>query len=131
MNTRTTKSDMLLTEKLFLHPAMAPETAFDAIPLTWKLNGKELRGIPAMFERSYKREIVDANITRYIYTGKCPKCGFEVQATHLEYRDYPVSEWIVHFINNGSEDSPVLSDVVLGGEITGEFKTFVYGNGDN
>lgn len=131
MNTRTTKSDMLLTEKLFLHPAMAPETAFDAIPLTWKLNGKEIRGIPAMFERSYKREIVDANITRYIYTGKCPKCGFEVQATHLEYRDYPVSEWIVHFTNNGSEDSPVLSDVVLGGEIAGEFKTFVYGNGDN
>lgn len=131
MNTRTTKADMLLTKKLFLHPANTPETAFDTIPLTWKLGGEEMHGIPAKFRRSRKREVVDANITRYTYTGVCDKCGFEVTATHLEYRDYPVSEWIVHFTNNGTVDSPVLSDVVLGGEIAGDFRAFIHGNGDN
>ncbi|MBQ4354384.1 MAG: alpha-galactosidase [Clostridia bacterium] len=130
MNTRTTKADMLLTEKLFLHPALEPETAFDRIPLTWTFGGEVMHGIPAKFRRSYTREIVDANITRYTYTGVCGNCGFEIKAVHDEYRDYPVSEWMVCFTNHGTKDTPILSDVKLGGEIRGDFEAFIYGNGD-
>ena len=129
MNQKTTKADMKLLEKGFVHPSNHTEVMYD-IPLTFKLGEKTVHGIPDMMKRSYTREIVDANITRYTYTGVCEKCGLEIKATHLEYRDYAVSEWRVEFTNNGNEDTPIISDIMLGGEIRGEFDAFVYGNGD-
>ena len=128
MNQKTTKADMKLLEKGFVHPSNHTEVMYD-IPLTFKLGEKTVHGIPDTMKRSYTREIVDANITRYTYTGICEKCGLEIKATHLEYRDYAVSEWRVEFTNNGNEDTPIISDIMLGGEIRGEFDAFVYGNG--
>jgi len=69
MKTATERRDMCLTEKIFLHNDT--EAKFEAIPLTWKLGGREITGIPAKMKRKYTREIVDANLTRHTYTGHC------------------------------------------------------------
>ena len=129
MNQKTTRADMNLMNKLFIQDANAG-VMYDRVPLKFKVNGKEMQGIPAQFKRSYTRERVDANIIRYTYSGTCETCGLTVTATHLEYRDFPVSEWIAEFRNDGDADSPVISDIVLGGDIAGEFRSFVHGNGD-
>ena len=130
MNEKTTKTDMRLMEKIFIHPSDSPEAIYSSIPLTFKLNGKEIKGIPETFNRSFEREITDANITRYVYTGVCAKCGLKIKVTHIEYRDFPVSEWVAEFTNNGTEDTPIISDIMLGGKIQGNFSSFVHGNGD-
>ncbi len=126
MNQKTERADMELMPKLFVHNTGA---IYDKIPLKFKIDGNEFHGIPSHFERSFRRERVDANITRYTYTGTCA-CGLTVTAAHLEYRDFPVSEWAVEFTNNGDKETPVISDVMLGGDIAGNFKAFVHGNGD-
>ena len=125
MNVKTTKADMTLLERALTNPA---DTA--ALPLKFKVNGKEISGIPASFNPVKKREIIDANITRYSYTGVCRECGLRISAEHLEYRDYPVSEWVFEFTNESDKDTPIISDVMVGGKICGDFKEFVHGNGD-
>ncbi|MBQ2727330.1 MAG: alpha-galactosidase [Clostridia bacterium] len=129
MKTAVKRADMCLMEKIFLHSDT--DAKFEAIPLTWKLGGREMTGIPAKMKRKYTREIVDANLTRHTYTGHCGTCGLTLTVIHNEYRDYPVSEWVAYFTNDGDADTEILSDVMLGGVIPGSFKAFVHGNGDN
>lgn len=125
MNRRTTREDMRLTERMFV-----PKEVFENVPLSFKLDGNEIHGIPSSFKRTYTRERIDASIYRSVYTGVCEKCGLTITATHIEYRDFPVSEWVAEFKNNGDSDSPIVSDIKIGGRIAGDFKKFVYGNGD-
>lgn len=123
---KTTKADMRLLEKLFI-----PEkNAYAEIPLSFFMNGVEVHGIPASFKRTYSRERIDSCIYRSTYTGVCEECGLTITATHTEYRDFPVSEWVAEFTNNGAADSPIVSDITLGGNIEGELRAFVHGNGD-
>ncbi len=128
MESKTTKSDMRLIEKGFIHTS--EESDMYDIPLTFKLGERTICGIPSTMKRSCTRETVDANITRYEYIGVCEECGLEIKAVHLEYHDYAVSEWVAEFQNNGTEDTPVISDIMLGGNIVGNFTEFVHGNGD-
>ncbi len=129
MNQTITRADMALMPRLFT-VGDEPETMFDRIPLTFKLDGRAARGIPAGMVRSWTRERVDANLVRYTFVGHCAVCGLTLRVTHLEYLDFPVSEWKAEFTNDGKADSPVVSEVLLGGEITGDFRAFVHGNGD-
>ena len=128
MKSRTTKADMKLIEKGFVYTSDKKDMY--NIPLTFKLGEKQICGIPDTMKRSCTREIIDANIVRYTYVGVCEECGLEIKAVHNEYRDYAVSEWTAEFKNNGSKDTPIISDIMLGGEIKGNFSGFVHGNGD-
>ncbi|MBQ8368795.1 MAG: hypothetical protein IJY35_02310, partial [Clostridia bacterium] len=123
MKTATKRADMCLMGKIFTHTDT--DAKFESIPLTWKLDGREMKGIPAKMQRKYTREIFDANLTRHTYTGHCGTCGLTVTVIHNEYRDYPVSEWVAYFTNDGEADTGILSDVMLGGVISGNFKAFV------
>ncbi|MBO7405122.1 MAG: hypothetical protein J6V24_09200, partial [Clostridia bacterium] len=73
---------------------------------------------------------MDANITRRTWTGTDPGTGLTITVTAWEYRDFPAVEWLAEFTNNGEEDTPVVSDILLGGGIEGDFSAFVHGNGD-
>ena len=102
---------------------------FEKLPLTWKLDGRPMQGIPAHWERTVKQENLDANRFRTAYTGKCA-CGLTITVTATEYRDYPVVEWQASFANTGEGDTPVLSDMMLGGTLAGDFRYLHWGNGD-
>ena len=40
-----------------------------------------------------------------------PATGLEARISCTEYRDFPVQEWVVHFKNTGSEDTPILENI--------------------
>jgi len=40
-----------------------------------------------------------------------PKTGLQVRCVGIEYGDFPTVEWVVHFQNTGSGDTPILSDL--------------------
>lgn len=126
----TQKQDMALMNRIFIHKSSSAEDIYSSVPLTFSIGGIKMKGIPNTFERSFEREITDANIVRYTYTGLCREYNLKLKVTHWEYRDFPVSEWVAEFINIGNTDTPVISDIMFGGVIKGEFKCFVHGNGD-
>src|ERR1035438_9095931 len=40
-----------------------------------------------------------------------PATGMEVRSIGIEYSDFPTVEWVVHFKNTGTNDTPILSDI--------------------
>lgn len=64
---------------------------------TWRVN------------RSDKK--IDENRTARTLTYTDPKTHLEVQCQVVEHSDYPAVEWVVHFTNGGTADTPILEDV--------------------
>ena len=60
-----------------------------------------------------KREIrsLDARRTQHVITYTDPKTGLSVRWVAIEYHDFPIVEWTLAFQNEGTTDTPLLSDV--------------------
>lgn len=119
---------MQLIRAAFLEGITDPEK----LPVTYKLDGVQYKGIPAEFNPTAVRRIIDANIVERTYTGLVPETGLSLRVETFEYKDCPVFEWTAFFTNNGSDNSPVISDffgcdAVLPGA---EGVTLFHNNGD-
>lgn len=101
----------------------------EQLPIHFRLGTRVIDGIPADFQSERTYSYADANIFRYEYTGVSPE-GLEVRLTETEYRDFPVREWTATFRNCGKTNSPIVSDIRLGGVIEGADPCFVHGTGD-
>ncbi len=99
-------------------------------PVSFMLGGKAVRGVPSEWKPAERREVEDANIVRRTVVGRDPGSGLRLSVTRWEYRDFPVVEWMAEFTNDGEIPSPILSEVKIGGETSGDFRAFVHGNGD-
>ncbi len=64
---------------------------------TWKL------------ERSSRR--LDENRTERLLKWSDAKTGLQVRCVAVEYADFPTVEWTLHFKNNSTKDTPILSDI--------------------
>ena len=81
----------------------ASRTFEPGAPFSFKYDGKPSSG----FLASWKCERSSSKIT---YTD--PKTGLEVRCVAVEYKDFPIVEWTVYFRNNGSSDTPIISEVL-------------------
>lgn len=52
-----------------------------------------------------------ANRTERILTYTDTRTGLSIRCVVVEYRDFPTVEWTLHFKNNGTQDTPILSDI--------------------
>ena len=124
MKSIATTEDMLLIPKLLAYTSPAN------IPLSFCYDGRLLRGIPNEFHPEEKRRQLSPNLEQIIVCGT-DEAGLEIRAEYLQYRDYPVTEWVVYFTNRGTRDTPILSDIrVVDGMLEGENPVLSYGNGD-
>jgi len=116
-------------EDMALIPKIFSFTTPEALPISFRLDGEQIHGLPADFSPRFRREFLDANMTRTTITGR--KCGIEIRVEYTEYRDYPVTEWVAYFTNTGDEKSPILSDIrIIDAVLTGSNPRYTYGNGD-
>lgn len=106
-----------------------PESPSD-VPLSYKINGVEYRGIPDAFSPKTKLASIDSNITRFVFSGKSPD-GVTVSAEALCYEDYPVVEWIAYFSSVGSVNTPIISDIRITAHIKGNNPVLYHSNGDD
>ncbi len=60
-----------------------------------------------------KREVrqLEGGGTQRTFTYSDPKTGLALRCVAVEYRDFPTVEWTLHFRNEGSADTPVLSEI--------------------
>jgi alpha-galactosidase len=95
-------------------------------PFSFVYDGKP----SAEFLSSWKVERQSINIDnnreehKVIYTD--PNTGLEIRCVAIEYSDFPTVEWTIYFKNNGSKDTPIISDIqaidtVLERDAQGEF----------
>ena len=73
--------------------------------------------------------MLTCNIVQYVIEG-CNDEGLQIRAEYLEYRDFPVTEWVVYFTNLGEKTTSILSDVCVGGDLLCPSPVLEHGNGD-
>jgi anti-sigma B factor antagonist len=120
---------MMNTVNMSYIPMILKYASPETVPVSFKLGRKKIFGIPAEFSPKVSREFVDSNIMKITVEGR-NRSGLTIRADYTEYRDFPVTEWRVTLTNNGKKDTPVISDLRVGGEIACGKTVLKYGNGD-
>ncbi|HOU14264.1 MAG TPA: alpha-galactosidase [Anaerolineae bacterium] len=101
------------------------------LPIAFVLDDRVIHGIPAAWNPSRKHRLLDANLIETVFTGQDPHTGLSVRVECLEYRDYPVVEWVAWFTNTGQEATPILRDIrALDGAFSGKAPALYHCNGD-
>jgi alpha-galactosidase len=120
----STPQDMDLQVELWRQLFAEPRN----LPLSYVYRGKTHRGMPD--GTTMQRCFVDANMVKTVCTGRADD-NLRIRAECLAYRDYPVLEWTVHFINDGLENTAILSDIAaVDASFTGANPVLVHNNGD-
>ena len=119
-----------ITERdMALIPDALKYTSPERIPLRFAYGTREICGIPADFSPTVSHRIVTANTVQYVIEGQ-DENGLSIRAEYLEYRDFPVTEWVVYLTNNGKNDTALLKDIRIEGEVICPDAVLEYGNGD-
>lgn len=106
-------------------------SAADVLPISLRLDGQSVRGIPATWQPSVHRRPIDANIIETVFESADPRTGLTLRVECAEYRDYPVVEWVAWLSNNGSAPTPILSDIqALDAAFEGASPSVTHCNGD-
>ena len=117
------KSDMSLTADILKF------TSPSKVPLRFTYGDRAVIGIPEDFSPTVTYRMLSCNTVQYIIEGT-DKNLLNVRAEYLEYRDFPVTEWVFYITNRGTEDTPIISNVRIEGELFCPSATLEYGNGD-
>ena len=83
-----------------------------ALSVTYNLDGRDLRGIPADWRPQVSRRRIDACMDEVVFSGTDPDSGLELRVEVTLYRDFPVVEWVAWFRNGGDGPSPILQDIL-------------------
>ena len=101
----------------------------DNIPLRFTYGDKTVYGIPKEFSPVVSRRLLDTNMVQYVIEGE-DESGLSIRAEYIEYRDYPVTEWIFFFGNNKDTDTALLKNIRIEGKLVCPEAVLEYGNGD-
>lgn len=121
---RVSRADMALI------PRLLPYSTPDEIPIRFTYGDRVVTGIPADFKPHVTRRLLDCNLVQIVVEGTDPN-GLTVRAEYIEYRDFPVTEWVAYITNKGSSNTPILSDIkIIDCELIGADPVLMHGNGD-
>ncbi len=82
----------------------------DALPFSFTLDGTSSRSLLASWARTETvREEEGLTVRTFRWTQ--PEGGLVVEAELRTYESHPAVEWVLHFENTGTADSPIISDV--------------------
>lgn len=123
LSNRVTEKDMALM------PGILKFVSCENIPLRFEYGKQTVCGIPADFSPKVSHRMLTENIAQYIIEGT-DEHGLTIRAEYLEYRDFPVTEWVFYLTNNGNKDTSVLKNIRIEGELACPDAVLEYGNGD-
>ncbi len=102
-----------------------------ALPVSFVLDEKAVRGIPREWRPVSKRRRIDANISETVFEGQDPGSGLNLRVECTQYKDYPVLEWVAWFTNNGHEPTPIIRDILaMDATLPGTSPVLYHCNGD-
>ena len=121
--------NQITAKDLALMPDILQYVSCKKIPLRFVYGDRTVRGIPNAFSPTVSRRILTADTEQIIIEGT-DAGGLQIRAEYLEYRDFPVTEWVFYFTNKGNTDTPILKQIRIEGELACPDAVVEYGNGD-
>src|SRR5262245_48281457 len=101
------------------------------LPISFMLDGKQVRGIPAAWNPTMVTRRLDANLSETRFEGRDPQTGLQIRVEAKFYQNYPVVEWVVWLSNDGVEATPILSEIqALDATFSGDSPVIYHCNGD-
>jgi len=89
----------------------APILRRSELPFSFVYGGQTSDDLLAVWPKRAVSRKLDARRTEHEVTWIDARSGLEVQLVAVEYRDFPVAEWTVHFRNTGSADTLILENI--------------------
>ncbi len=83
----------------------------DYLPFSFIYGGTPSGWLLPLWDRKEETRTLGTNRERRTTTWTDPKTGLEVRCESVEYMDFPVVEWTLHFRNRGQVDTPILEDI--------------------
>ena len=80
-------------------------------PFSFVYGGKPFQDLLHTWEFHETAAKVDETRTRRIQTYRDRTSGLTVRCEIVEYRDYPVVEWTLHFKNSGTNDTAIVENI--------------------
>lgn len=97
-----------------------------SLPFSFTYDGRPSAPLLAKWPVKMADERLDANRTRRTLTWTDPKTGLEVRCVAVDYADYPAVEWLLHFSNTGTGNTPIIEKIqALDCNISGGGQGFV------
>jgi alpha-galactosidase len=73
--------------------------------------GKPFAELCRSWQRDYASHEIDEQRTEHTVTYTDPATGLVVRCVGTEFHDFPAIEWVAHFTNTGTQDTPILEDI--------------------
>jgi alpha-galactosidase len=94
-------------------------------PFSFHYGGKASGELLPNWQFTRSSRPLDDRRTQRTLTWIDPTTGLEVRSVAVQYRDFPIVEWTLHFKNTGTKGSPILEqigalDATFGGDSQGE-----------
>jgi len=83
----------------------------EGLPFSFTYGGRASGELLPTWSHSVEEAPLDEQRTQRTHTWRDPETGLVVRCAAIEYADFPVIEWTVHFGNTGAADTPILEDV--------------------
>lgn len=83
----------------------------NGLPFSFIYDGKPFDPTAGAWQKSVSSKKLDKQRTEHILVYTDSKTGLTARCTAIEYRDLPAVEWILHFTNNGSKNTPIIENI--------------------
>ena len=80
-------------------------------PFSFTCGGQPSAELLARWPMQHDVRVLDDTRIEHSQTWTDPDTQLQVKCMGIEYCDFPTIEWVVHFLNTGAQDSPVLADI--------------------
>lgn len=106
-------------------------TSPETLPISFIFGDRKITGIPLDWNPVTRSQPIDARLIETIMEGIDPETGLKIRVECLEYRDYPVVEWVVWLENIGCHPTPIIDQfLALDGSYAGACPVLHHCNGD-
>ena len=80
-------------------------------PFSFLYDGKPSADLLKQWKCDRASRKLDEHRTERTSVWTDPTTGLQARCVGIEYNDFPTVEWVVHFKNTGTNDTPILSDI--------------------
>jgi alpha-galactosidase len=80
-------------------------------PVSFNYGGKSSKDLLTEWTREQNSEQLDKDRTKITTQWTDPKTGLRVHLQTIRYLDFPAVEWLPHFENTGTKDTPIIENV--------------------